>query len=112
MADQPNEKTEVAAPVADAQEAPTTETKPTESSVEENAAKTDGENKEDAKPADGKLHFTQTARIAPLSTRLLRLQVACSRGRFPSARSADFRIRADLLALPRTQGDRELREDN
>ncbi|KAH6997632.1 hypothetical protein BKA56DRAFT_4727 [Ilyonectria sp. MPI-CAGE-AT-0026] len=52
MADQPNEKTEVAAPVADAQDAPATETKPTESSVEENAAKTDGENKEDAKPAD------------------------------------------------------------
>ncbi|KAH7133574.1 hypothetical protein EDB81DRAFT_105933 [Dactylonectria macrodidyma] len=52
MADQPNEKTEVTAPAVDAQEAPAGETKPTETPVEENASKTDGKNKDDAKSTD------------------------------------------------------------
>ncbi|KAK7419010.1 hypothetical protein QQZ08_011029 [Neonectria magnoliae] len=52
MAEQVNDKPEVASPVADAQEAPAVEPKPVDPPAEETAAKPDGETKEDVKPAD------------------------------------------------------------
>lgn len=63
MADQPNEKPEVAAAAADAQEAPATENKPAEApSVEDKAAEPADETPKggDDKVAEGKLIFLHT----------------------------------------------------